>query len=95
MNWEAVRLAHPNRWLIVEALPAQSASNQRRLDQRAIVETCPDGATAFQRYQALHQMSPERELYFVHTAKVQLEILERQWLGIRRAHAPNAFSNQQ
>jgi|GEM_PF-2875181 len=46
MNWEAVRLAHPNRWLIVEALPAQSASNQRRLDQRAVVETCPDGATA-------------------------------------------------
>jgi hypothetical protein len=90
MNWEAVREAYPERWLIIEALEAHTDDNQRRLDRIAVVEECRDGAAAFQRYQSLHQQYTERELYFVHTAREQLIILERQWLGIRRAHAADA-----
>ena len=87
MDWNAVRQTYPNRWLIIEALQAHTAGSQRQLERLAVVEECPDGGAAMQRYQALHQQYPERELYFVHTAREQLVILERQWLGIRRAHA--------
>jgi hypothetical protein len=90
MNWSTVRQTYPNQWLIVEALEAHTEGQQRQLDRLAVVEECPDGATAFQRYQALHRKYPERELYFAHTAREQLTILERQWLGIRRANAADA-----
>ena len=90
MDWNVVRQAYPDRWLIIEALEAHTEGNQRQLDRLAVVEECRDGAASFQRYQALHQQYPERELYFVHTAREQLTILERQWLGIRRAHAADA-----
>ena len=87
MKWPEVRQAYPNRWLIVEALKAHNTGNQRELDQLAVVEECVDGSDSFQRYQDLHQRYPERELYFVHTSRERLEILERQWLGIRLDHA--------
>jgi hypothetical protein len=35
----------------------------------------------------LHQQSTERELYFVHTAREHLVILERHWIGPRRGSA--------
>lgn len=82
MDWNAVRQAYPDRWLIVEALEAHSEDNQRQLDRLAVVEECRDGAAAFQRYQALHQQYAERELDFVHTAREQLTSLVRQRIGI-------------
>jgi hypothetical protein len=35
----------------------------------------------------LHQQYPEREFYFVHTDREDLDIRERHWLGIRRDNA--------
>lgn len=90
MNWEQIRQTYPNRWLIVEALEAHSTLNQRVLDQLVVVEECVDGTEAFQRYQVLHTQSPAREWYFVHTAREQLQVHERQWLGIRRGDAAHA-----
>ena len=90
MDWNTVRQAHPNRWLIIEALEAHTEGDRRELDRLSVIEECRDGAAAFERYQALHQQFPERELYFVHTARERLTILERQWLGIRRVHATDA-----
>lgn len=87
MRWEKVREAYPNQWLIIEAVQAHSEADHRVLDEIAVVETCTDGAQAMQRYRKLHQMYPEREYYFIHTSRVELDIRERQWLGIRRGHA--------
>ena len=87
MRWHEVREKYPDQWLIVEALEAHTEAGKRILDRLAVVEMCPDGETALERYRALHQQYPERELYFVHTARETLDIRERQWLGIRRAHA--------
>ena len=56
---------------------------RRQLEQIAVVETCTDGAAALQRYRQLHLQYPQRELYFVHTGREELDIRERQWLGIR------------
>ena len=87
MRWPEIRNTYPDQWLIVEALEAHTLDNQRHLEQVAVIEQCPDGATALQRYRQLHQQHPEREFYFVHTSQGELDIRERQWLGIRRAHA--------
>jgi hypothetical protein len=90
MRWANVRQAYPEQWLIIEALEAHTEENQRLLDRIGVVETCSDGSTAFDRYRELHRQYPERELYFVHTGRETLEIIERQWLGIRRHHATHA-----
>ena len=87
MQWAQVRQRYPDRWLIVEALEAHTDGNRRRLDQLAVVEECTDGPEAYRRYKALHHQFLDRELYFVHTEREQLEILERQWVGIRRSNA--------
>ena len=87
MNWSQVRQAYPNRWLIIEALQAHNLGDRRELDELFVVEECADGSAAFRRYQELHTKFPEREFYFVHTARETLDIVERQWLGIRPALA--------
>jgi hypothetical protein len=87
MQWPEVRNAYPDQWLVIEALEARTTPDQQRiLDRLAVVDRCPDGAAAFQAYRRLHQQYPQREFYSVHTSKEELEIEERRWLGIRRAH---------
>jgi len=86
--WSEIRSAYPDEWLIIEALEAHTTpENKRLLDRLAVIERCSDGKDAFQRYRRLHQNHPQREFYFVHTAKEELDIHEQQWLGIRRSHA--------
>jgi hypothetical protein len=87
MIWSEVRQAYPEQWLVIEALAAQTRNNQRQLERIAVIERCPDGSTALQRYRQLRQQYPDREFYYVHTQREQLEIKERQWLGVRRSHA--------
>ena len=88
MLWTEIRTAYPNEWLIIEALEAHTTpDNERLLDQLAVIERCFDGKEAFRRYRRLHQIYPQREFYFVHTSKEELDIHEQQWLGIRRSYA--------
>ena len=88
MKWPEIRKNYPDQWLIIEALEAHTTpDNQRKLDSLAVIETCTDGDQAMERYRNLHQKYPQREFYFVHTSREELEIRERQWLGIRRSDA--------
>jgi len=64
MQWSEVRQAYPDQWLVIEALEAHTAQNQRRLDRLAVVELCADGQAALQSYRRLHQQYPQREFYF-------------------------------
>ena len=81
-------MIHPDRWLVIDALEAHTEGHRRLVDRIGVVDVCPDGASAFQRYRELHGAHPERELYFVHTGNADLDIVERSWLGIRRSDAP-------
>ena len=90
MQWSQVRKTYPEQWLVIEAIEAHSEKNRRLLDQIAVVEVCPNGTVAMQRYRHLHQQYPQREFYFAHTGREQLDIRERHWLGVRRGHALNA-----
>ncbi|OIP41900.1 hypothetical protein AUJ95_02585 [Candidatus Desantisbacteria bacterium CG2_30_40_21] len=88
MHWSEIRIAYPDQWLIIEALESYTMPDGRRqLGHLAVVEMCSDGSMAMQRYRQLHQQYPFREFYFVHTSRGEIDILEREWLGIRRSHA--------
>ena len=88
MRWQEVRLAYPHQWLVIEALQAHREADQRVLDSIAVVEVCPDGSSALNSYLSLHHAMPEREYYYVHTSRAELDIRERLWLGVRGGHAP-------
>jgi hypothetical protein len=85
VRWCDVRAAHPDQWLVIEALEAHSVGGRRVFDQIAVVEVCPDGRTSMKRYAALHREHPERELGFAHTGMVNLDIEERPWMDFLRA----------
>jgi hypothetical protein len=88
MRWSEIRNTYPDQWLVIEALEAHtSVDAERLLDRLAVIETCADGHSAMQRYRQLHQEYPQREFYFVHTSREELNIRERYWLGIRRPYA--------
>jgi len=89
MRWVQIREQYPDQWLIIDALEAHTEGDRRKLDQITVVETCQDGAEAFRRYHELRRQHPRREFYFVHTAREELDIRERHWLGLRKAYAAN------
>ncbi len=84
MRWYEIREKYPDQWLIIEALEAHTEDQRRLLDQIAVVQVCSDGAAALQEYRQLHQHYPQREFYYVHTAREALDIRERQWLGMKK-----------
>ena len=84
MRWSEIRHTYPDQWLVVEALEAHTTDDsQRHLDRLAVLERCLDGKSAMAGYRHLHRQYPQRELYFVHTSREELDIEERHWLGIR------------
>ena len=87
MLWPEVRAAHPDQWLVIEALDAHSKNDRRIFDRIAVIEVCTDGRATMKRYRELRRQHPHREFCFVHTSVVDLEIEERLWLGIRGLRA--------
>lgn len=88
MLWSEIRKAYPDQWLVIEALEAHTTpGKQRQLDKVAVIEICDGGKAAMERYRHWHTLFPEREFYFVHTSRNELDIRERSWVGIRRDHA--------
>jgi hypothetical protein len=83
MRWADVRAAHPEQWLVIEALDAHSVQARRILERIAVVDVCPDGPATMKRYRELRRQHPYREFCFVHTSNVELVIEERPWLGVR------------
>ncbi len=73
---------------MIEALEAQTTPEQNRhLIRITVVEICLDGSVAFEGYRQLHQAYPNREFYYVHTSREQMDIREIHWLGIRSTYA--------
>jgi hypothetical protein len=86
MRWSEVRAAHPDRWLVIEALEALEAYRpgaSQVFDRIAVVEVCPDGWATLERYRALVRERPDRELSFAHTGMAELEIEARPWTELR------------
>lgn len=83
MTWQDIRKQYPHRWVLIEALKAHSKSNRRILESLSVVDTFLDISAAMLEYKQFHRSAPEREYYVIHTDKEDLDIEERQWLGIR------------
>ena len=84
MNWNQSRVQYPHQWLLIEAIRAHTETDQRILDDLAVIGVYPDSVAAMRGYVRLHQDAPERELYVAHTDRTELHITERRWLGIRQ-----------
>ena len=87
MDWDEIKQAYPDQWIVIEAMEAHSDGGLRVLDRVAVIATCPDGESAVDAYRRLHDKFPEREFYFIHTSRATLQIEERLWVGIRSIHA--------
>ena len=85
MQWTEIRHHHPDQWLLLEALDAHSEGNQRILEQLAVLGVFADSQSALKHYAKLHHAAPARELYVFHTSRETLDVIERQWYGIRTA----------
>lgn len=84
MTWEDIKKAHPNQWLIIEAIEAHTEGEKRLLDNITVVETFQnDNNRAMLEYVKLHRRHRERELYVVHTSREELGILEQRRIGVR------------
>jgi hypothetical protein len=83
MNWQEVRLNHPNQWLLVEAARAHTEATQRILDDLVVLDTYEDSAVAMRDYTQMHRQRPDRELYVLHTSREELKVEEHRWFGIR------------
>ncbi len=84
MRWGEIRVTYPDQRLVIEALEAHTTpESQRHLDRLAVIEPCIDGGAAFDSYRRYHRLYPQREFYYVHTSRKELDIREQQWVGIR------------
>ena len=83
MNWNKVRQHYPEQWLLIEAIKARSESGKRVLEQISVINSYVDSLSAMKGYKILKQQKPERELFVFHTSRENLDISERQWLGVR------------
>jgi hypothetical protein len=84
MNWTEITEKYPEQWLLVEALEAHTTPDQRRhLERISVLEQCSDGSTAFKSYREIHTKFPDREYYYVHTSRDELDIIEETRLGPR------------
>lgn len=81
-TWTEVQTDYPSQWLLIEALEAHSANDQRILDKMMVLESFPRSSEAMKRYGELHRASRNRELYVLHTQRKAPSIMER-WRGIR------------
>jgi hypothetical protein len=83
MKWEEIRRHYPHEWVLVEAVNARSESGRRIVDELTLVDTFEDSRAAMRSYVRLHQQSPEREFFVLHTDREHIDVIERRWLGVR------------
>jgi hypothetical protein len=85
MNWNEIRTLHPEQWLLLEVLEAESNADTRYLKNMAVLERYTDSMTALRAYRALKKTAPTRELLVLHTNRLEPIIGQRHYVGIRGA----------
>jgi hypothetical protein len=55
MRWSEVRAAHPNQWLVIEALDARSTNDRRVVDRIAVLDVWPGGRATMKRHGELRR----------------------------------------
>lgn len=83
MNWGTVRDHFPDQWVLFEALEAHSDNGRRIVDRISVINKFEESKAALNEYKDIHKKEPSRELYVAHTSRLELDIVERKWLGVR------------
>lgn len=84
MLWDKVRKAYPDKWVVFEAIETHSSRNYRIVDDIAVIDSFDNSIDAFHRHNILHKQKPNREFYFFHTSRENLDIREKKWAGPRK-----------
>lgn len=83
MKWDEVRQAYPNKWVVLEAIDAYSKNDSRIIKDIAVLDYFADSMDALRKHDRLHKQEPDRELYFFHTSRENLDIHEKK-RGLRK-----------
>ena len=89
MRWSEVREAHPDQWVVMEALDAHSEPGRWVVELMSVVDTCPDGLAAMHRYGELRRAYRGREFFFFHTSNREI-VIEEDLGGLPWGHARRA-----
>lgn len=84
MKWQDIRKQYGDRWVLVEALKANSIDNKRVIKDMAVISNHNDSRDAWKEYKSLHLSDPSRELYIFHTSNEEIEVIEQRFMGVRR-----------
>lgn len=83
MIWKEVRDSYPEKWLVIEAISARTKDNKRIVEELTVINSFDDSNEALKEYIQLHKKYPEKEMYVVHTSRIELDIEELTWSGVR------------
>lgn len=84
LKWAEARENYPDKWLLFEALDAYSSNGKRIVNEIAIINIFDDGRDALNRYSEKHKKDKSKEMYVYHTKNEELDIEERNWIGVRK-----------
>ncbi|MCT4593132.1 MAG: hypothetical protein N4A57_02505 [Anaeromicrobium sp.] len=84
MKWNDVRSQYVDKWVLVEALKANSVDNKRIVKDMAVISDHTNSQDAWKEYKNLHLSDPSRELYIFHTSNEEIEVIEQRFMGVRR-----------
>jgi hypothetical protein len=74
-TWQEIREKHPEQWVLIEAVDAYTEDEQRIVGNIVLWETCgSDWRDALAAYKRYHEKYPNRELYYLHTKRVEMDI---------------------
>lgn len=75
MNWQRIRELHPHAWVVVEALDGRTEGDKRLIDKLSVCGVHGENwKAAWEEYKLLHHADKRRELYVLHTDRVELDI---------------------
>ena len=83
MDWKEVNKKYKNTWLVIEAKKAESKDKKRNIKAVNIIDTFNDSLLAYKKYQELHQLEPNKEMYVVFSDWNELSFEELSWKGSR------------
>ena len=85
MKWEQIMEQHPSRFVLVEALKANSSNRLRHLEDMTVIQDYDRiRARSWSGYKHFHKLYPSRELYVFHTSRTDVEVVEEIFSGVRQ-----------
>jgi hypothetical protein len=83
MEWSEIRRMQPDKWVLVEALRSHTEGIFWVVDDMALIQVFAHAPDAWEEYQSLHNIKPDRELCILSTNWEESKVGEIPWAGIR------------